>query len=289
MTLWPRLQHNALRAFMLVLLMSSVNVCFGPHHGVPSSAQTTVFGFLLMGPVPASVALGIRTGVSACGSQHPLNATACRALSCLLPVLSLGPAECHHCDKHRARTCQQSIPRATEMERWCINDAQKALRRCLAHTAGGGPSGIHMASGQYHWEQGTPWPLPYPRHVGARPEHGPLAPRFILTPLPRGCPVNRVHGRSTGASWSVYGSHALMFALLFCFARLLTSNRGGGGGVTWGRFSWGCEGTVVASRLLDKGGAGTRRGEGGGRSTRGAYKAGGWGRSTSKSNVLPKR
>ena len=57
------------------------------------------------------------------------------------------------------------------------------------------------------------------------------------------------------------GSHALVFALLFCVARPLSSNQGGGGGkgtVTWGRFPWGCEETVMRSRLLDNRGGGCR-------------------------------
>ena len=158
-----------------------------------------------MGPVPASVALGIRTGVSACGSQHPLNATACRALSCLLPVLSLGPAECHHCDKHRAPTCQQSIPRATEMERWCINDAQhhkqKALRRCVYRRR----RPLRDTHGLWTVPLGaghTVAPSLPQACRGASPAWPPCTSVYPATPAP-GSPVNGVHGRSTGASITI--------------------------------------------------------------------------------------
>ena len=61
-------------------------------------------------------------------------------------------------------------------------------------------------------------------------------------------------------AWSFCGSHALVFALLFCVARLLSSNPGGGGGGRGNRhlgwFPCGCEGTVAPSQLLDKGGCG---------------------------------
>ena len=72
------------------------------------------------------------------------------------------------------------------------------------------------------------------------------------------CASNFLHGKYCTALYYMCFAVHMPWCLLSCFVSRVSCLVIGGseGTVTWGRFPRGCEGTVIPSRLLNKGGGG---------------------------------